>query len=610
MITLADLLSARGRPPALLAAFLSLAMAGLPPTSGSDLALVPDDKADGWRASPGAPPAAVQTGAAAGIRFRGDFGTAGDRLYWDHAASADLRGQDILELEATCLKPDGFRTLGLYLKSGPGWYLWLTPLSEAGRQRLTFSLADAATEGRPAGWDAIDAVRFSLTRGPEAAGAEVILHRLRARTPDLVLVRPTLSMNGTGERFFAAGVARRVSRCLQEQGIAHSLIDDEAVIAGRLAAARLAILPYNPHPPDREVRALESFLDRGGKLAVFYCAEPRLAARMGLKLGRYQSSDAPGRWNSIVFNRSAPARAPRRVWQDSSNILPALPDGKGARVIATWHDSAGRDTGDPAWTLSPHGAWMSHVLLEGDLAGKQRMLLALLASDAPGLWEQAARRAIERAGRVGPFDTLEESRAGIAAMARGAGVERQVTPLLARASEEAGALRSLAAKRRFPESVEAGERLQDALVEAFARAQAPKTPEFRGVWDHGGLGLYPGDWPRTARLLRESGLKAVFVNALWAGRAHYPSLVVQPSAAVARHGDVLKSCTAAAAAEGLHVHLWKVCWNLSAASAEKTAELRKAGQDQQIEQVGKELRAMMPWISGGKKSVTEISGGD
>jgi ketol-acid reductoisomerase len=38
--------------------------------------------------------------------------------------------------------------------------------------------------------------------------------------------------------------------------------------------------------------------------------------------------------------------------------------------------------------------------------------------------------------------------------------------------------------------------------------------------------------------------------------------------------------------------------------------LRKAGQEHQIEKVGKELRAMMPWISGGKKSVTEISGGD
>ncbi len=38
--------------------------------------------------------------------------------------------------------------------------------------------------------------------------------------------------------------------------------------------------------------------------------------------------------------------------------------------------------------------------------------------------------------------------------------------------------------------------------------------------------------------------------------------------------------------------------------------LRKRGAEHQIESVGKELRGMMPWISAGKKSVTEISGGD
>jgi ketol-acid reductoisomerase len=39
-------------------------------------------------------------------------------------------------------------------------------------------------------------------------------------------------------------------------------------------------------------------------------------------------------------------------------------------------------------------------------------------------------------------------------------------------------------------------------------------------------------------------------------------------------------------------------------------ELRAEGESHQIEQVGKELRGMMPWISAGKRSVTEISGGD
>jgi ketol-acid reductoisomerase len=39
-------------------------------------------------------------------------------------------------------------------------------------------------------------------------------------------------------------------------------------------------------------------------------------------------------------------------------------------------------------------------------------------------------------------------------------------------------------------------------------------------------------------------------------------------------------------------------------------ELRKRGQEHQVEKVGKELRAMMPWIGAGKQSVSEISGGD
>mgnify|MGYP006247906195 CR=1 FL=1 len=37
--------------------------------------------------------------------------------------------------------------------------------------------------------------------------------------------------------------------------------------------------------------------------------------------------------------------------------------------------------------------------------------------------------------------------------------------------------------------------------------------------------------------------------------------------------------------------------------------LEQAGHDHPIEKVGKELRAMMPWISAGKQSVAETSGG-
>jgi ketol-acid reductoisomerase len=39
-------------------------------------------------------------------------------------------------------------------------------------------------------------------------------------------------------------------------------------------------------------------------------------------------------------------------------------------------------------------------------------------------------------------------------------------------------------------------------------------------------------------------------------------------------------------------------------------ELRAAGKAHQVEQVGTELRAMMPWIASGKTKVEDASGGD
>ncbi|MEY3680158.1 MAG: ketol-acid reductoisomerase [Actinomycetota bacterium] len=47
----------------------------------------------------------------------------------------------------------------------------------------------------------------------------------------------------------------------------------------------------------------------------------------------------------------------------------------------------------------------------------------------------------------------------------------------------------------------------------------------------------------------------------------------------------------------------------SESGREKFNSLRKAGQDHQIEEVGKRLRSMMPWISAGKQKVSEASGG-
>ena len=43
---------------------------------------------------------------------------------------------------------------------------------------------------------------------------------------------------------------------------------------------------------------------------------------------------------------------------------------------------------------------------------------------------------------------------------------------------------------------------------------------------------------------------------------------------------------------------------------EHLRELREAGKQHPIEDIGKKLRAMMPFVSAGKQKVADVSGGD
>ena len=557
-----------------------------------------------WQAGNGSPVVSGETGRNAGTRFPAVFGKNTRRVYWDRAVSLDLRGYDLLELDLTCIQPDIVRTFTLYLKSGEGWYLWSSPLKESGRQKLSFDIRGAATEGKPTGWHAINAVRISLTREENGADhgktraateqtAAIIAHGLKAHSCALFIVQGTLSMANANERTYAGNRAKRISQWLQENGIRHSIIDDAEVATGRLKNARIAILPYNSLPPDRELRALESFVQQGGKLIVLYSSDPKLAKLMGLKLGSYQAAAAAGQWNSFAFNRHAPPYLPAVVYQESSNIMPAYPADNASRVIAYWQNSAGQNLADPAWLQSPNGFWMSHVLLDGDNVNKQNMLLALLGSFWPSIWEQAATRVMARVGTVGPFVDLRDAVIGITRMTQSTAVEQKVHTLLTQCQQEYALISADLAKGKYAEVVQTGQSLQTKLQEAFACTQRPMKNEFRGIWDHSGLGLYPGNWPKTASILADAGMHAIFVNVLWAGLAHYDSRIVPQSAAVSRYGDQLQQCVAAAHANHLEVHAWKICWNLGNAPQANVSAMRKAGR-LQVSDTGKERAWLCP----------------
>lgn len=471
-----------------------------------------------WRAGPDAPEATIT---AAGPSFPCPFTAQNTRFYWDYPAAADLTPGATIELELTC--PETVQSVGLYLKSGRGWYLWIKPVLKAGRQKLILQIREAATEGRPAGWHKITGVRISLQNNLPANGA-VTLHRLAAGNSDLMLIQGTSSAPNNEERKVAEKTTARLSKWLEDLGLAHSVLDDEALAAGRARPAKIIILPYNPCLSEKQLKRLETFLAAGGKIIVFYGRDPRLAELLGLRLGKYQVAAAPGQWSGFQFNRSAPEGVPPKIIQESGNIFTVYPASAQSRIIASWQDAAGRLLSDPAWVQSEKGAWMTHILSGEDSAKKKTMLLALL----------------------GQYD-------------------RGIRP--AAAPDKAGAGR--------------------------ATEQRPRAGEFRGVWNHSGLGLYPGDWHKTCRLLARAGITAVLPNALWPGAALYPSQYVPQSRPAKQFGDQLAQCVAAARQAGLEIHVWKVCWNLAWADKDFLESMRRQGRRQKNNR-GEELNWLCP----------------
>jgi len=510
---------------------------------------------------------------ATGVLFELPFAKPGvERAYWDRAVSLDLSSITTLEFELTCDQPAAVRKLTLYLKSGEGWYACSKSFSKTGRQRVVFPKAEFSTEGKPAGWNRIQAVRLSPWKGADQNVA-LIAHSLTARKDGILVVRATSSAPSDGERAFAKRVADRVTRWLAAFEVPHSVTTDDELDSRALAQARVVILPYNPQPQAAQMSALRGFVQGGGKLMVFYSSSAEMAELMGLKLGEYKRTDQPGAWSVMAFDHPERYAVPASVRQQSMNIFSAFPKAEGSRIIAHWRDGSGAKTG-PAWLESPRGFWMTHVLLEDDPSGKQQMLLALLAQLDPPLWPSLSRQAVEQAGRLNSYSSYS---ACAADLRKRAADGSSAAELLDRADSLRTSLLEALQNGQPAQAFAGSFELRRLLQKAYGAVQSPVTGEFRGIWEHEGVGWYPGDWNRSCRILAENGFTALLPNMTWAGLAHYPSQVLPQSGSCKRLGDQLAQALTAARKHGLQLHAWVVCWDLHNAPETLRAKMRKEG---------------------------------
>jgi len=495
-----------------------------------------------------------------------------ERTIHDCSLKLNLAASGEFTLEMAAGDPAAIGHVSLYFRSGDGWYSAGQGLTKKGWQTLRFSKASFRIEGQPAGWHKIDGVRLSFWRG-QAKDSPIRLESLAAGWHDVAVIIPAAqSEKDYPELDAAMHTAELVAGMLAELGLGSDAIEDRSLAQGALGGRRVAILAYNPRLGDEAAAALEQFVASGGKLVACYSLPNRLAKVLGLAQAKYVSQKQPGYFAEMRFDAADIPGLPKSVRQASWNITTFEPDGHGARVIGRWFDREGKPTGLPAVLLSDRGAYVTHILLPDDRAGKKQFLAAILGWLALPLWEQMAKSEVDQIDRVGHCDSLAAATEFVKGSKNTAAVERLDAALAKKQAAEARC-----AERAYPEAVQRAREARDLLAEAYLRATPSKTREGRAIWNHSGTGAYPGDWDRTARELAAAGFNMVIPNMLWAGVAHYASDVLPRSRTFAEHGDQIAQCVAAARKHGLEVHVWKVNYNLSTAPKDFVERLRREG---------------------------------
>ena len=402
-----------------------------------------------------------------------------------------------------------------------------------------------------------------------------LLAALMVRAAPVVVIQGSESV-AVGERRFAQSLARHVERWYHEAGVEVALTDD-LDLPKALADKKVAVLVYLAQPAASQVNALAAFVERGGKLIVCYSSSPSLAALMGVQIVGYQKGSTDGRWSQMRFVGERPRGVPDTILQTSQNLFLVQPIAGRSQVLAWWCDRQGRQTGEPAWVSSPAGYWMTHVLLaDGDAEAKGRLLLALAAAHDSSLWQPAATRVLQNAKRVGGVGDATGLMALAGKVADPARRRRAVGAAQSALQTERDAAQLLSADKGY-EAWQAANELRDRMYEVYGMLQPARKGEVRAVWDHSGMGLYPGDWGRTCKLLKDAGFSDLYVNVAGCAFAHYASGVLPRSRVFDEQGDQLEACVAAAKPLGLRVHAWLLCFSTEQATAERLEIFRKRG---------------------------------
>ena len=405
----------------------------------------------------------------------------------------------------------------------------------------------------------------------------------------IAIVLPTATSGvSEGDVQYARSVAKRFSRMLGIIGFTADTFEESSLSEAQLKSRKLIVLPLNAVLSAQATRLLKNFVAGGGKLFVTYNLADTVAPLLGVRQTDWLKAEPPGQFASIQLNAPEIPDLPTSLRQASWNITVAAPTTPQTKVIGYWHNMAGESTGLPALFMGEGGVFFSHIFLPDDILTKTRFLAALLGHLIPEFRRSLAKRTIETMTAVGHTDGLK----ALEGFVQESGVPEAGHALEAgrRLMEKA---RAEYDNKAYSPAITTARASREAFSKAYFLSHVSLEAEGRAVWNHSGLGAYPGDWDRSARELAAAGVNMVLPNMAWAGVGHYSSKVLPQSKTFTQYGDQLAQCVAAARKYGLEVHVWKITWNLEGAPKGFVEKMRKDGRTQ-VSATGKPLNWLCP----------------
>ena len=410
-----------------------------------------------------------------------------------------------------------------------------------------------------------------------------------AQQSEIAIVLPKKTPQvSAGDVQYARSVAKRFNRMLNGIGLTAVTLEEASLSEAQLKSRRLVILPLNPVIAPKTTGLLKNFIANGGKLFVTYTLPDTVAPLLGLRQTDWVKQEAPGHFASIQLNAPDILDIPVSIRQASWNITVAEPATPDTKIIGYWHNAKGESTGLPALSVGKSGVFFSHIFLPDDIQRKMQMLAALLGHLVPEFRRTFAEQAIATMTTIGHTKDFTELKQF---------VQQSNVPEANEALKTGADLMKRARTKYDAEAYNAAITVARAsraeLSKAYFLSHVSVETEGRALWNHSGLGAYPGDWERSAKELASAGVNIILPNMAWAGVAHYPSKILPQSKIFTQYGDQIAQCVEAAHKHGLEVHVWKITWNLEGAPKEFVEKIRAEGRTQ-VSATGQALNWLCP----------------